>query len=148
MKKITCPGKKIYALLDYLNVEGMHELNTAMNRKKEDISVNSLRKSFPNFSDKILEGLVKAGRKELIRSQEIYRLLRSYGNSLNIMTETLREHVENCRGEGYCHDKYMLWLERKAREQINESELNEEELPGIINDLDWACLDLFGSERY
>lgn len=143
---IKCPGEMIYSLLDHLTLSGYKKLESYVS---EDVRERIVR-TFPFLKDNLPEGLISTALAEQERFKQIKEQLVYYASVTNypdniIMgaSEGLSKHVSNCRkDEGSCLDRYMLWLENKAR-LIFEREGDEEDIKIEIDKLDRRVLDLF-----
>ncbi|MBD3252108.1 hypothetical protein GF386_00060 [Candidatus Pacearchaeota archaeon] len=150
--EIKCPGNKLILLLDSLDPDEFRSLRRGY---EENPDVETLRRridaGFPNFSEKLREGLVKSALIEYHQRRNIYLTLAGYGRNLVKISETLGRHVENCRDIGGCFDRYMLYLEHCSREELELEAIGEKAssdvesenvLPESIRRLDLLKLDL------
>lgn len=143
---IICPGKRLYLVLEAIDNPLVYKrIEEEANRA---ISYETLMQSFPNLSEEHVIKLYELATGEHQEYLDVFRLLSQYASRgeskdpvLNI-SNLLRVHVRECRGEKGCLDKFMLWAERKARAEMRAKEENEEGLPDLIRQVDFRTLDL------
>ncbi len=141
MINYKCPGKKIECLLDALNVDRFREVSETRNYGLKDIT-ERLKNGFPNWPDERLRELAQVAKADYVRNKQIFLMLKRYGDRLIDISEGLGNHVKDCIGEGGCFDRYSVWLERNAREIVQREMISNDELPGVIRELDLRTLDL------
>lgn len=149
--KILCPKRRLPLMLEAIDNPWVYQMLKEEAGRK--ISYDSLRISFQNLSEDKIKRLYALARGEHLQYTGAYLLLRGYvspeaassGDTTQILesiSSVLARHVEICRGKRECFDRFMLWAERKARSEMNQMELSEEELPDLIRRVDYRTLDL------
>ncbi len=115
--KIKCPRRKLYDLLEALEPANFAEI----------VLCNDLRSRHTYMK---------------IRGYAKHAPIRTRGNLLLDFSLGLGIHVQSCRTGERCIDRYLSWLEEKAKKVMEERKLSPGKLHEIIRKLDFRYLDL------